>query len=95
MDCQIGFNTNFICISFGSLDINISKMWNQKLWPRDCHTAEDRKFGCTSLGIPDTDILPYSSLSKSRITKTVSCNYCLGTTKSALIEVFVVYLLEA
>ncbi len=33
-------------------------------------TAVDRMFGYTSLGIPDIDI-PFSSLSKSRITKTV------------------------
>ncbi len=60
-----------------------------------CHIAVDRKFGCTSLGIPYINNLHFSSLSERGITKTVSHNYCLGIAKPALIQIFVVQLLEA
>ncbi len=50
----------------------------------DCLTDVDRKFGCASLGIPDIDIVPFPSLCKYGITKTVSYNHCLGTAKPAL-----------
>ncbi len=88
LPCQIAFNRNFCCITFGSLKCGNHKSYGRLLQLRDCHTAVDRKFGCNSVGIPDIDILPFSSLSKSGITKTVSHNYCLRATKLALIEIF-------
>ncbi len=66
-----------------------------KLWPRDCHTAVYRKFGCTSFGISDIDILPFFILSKSGITKIVANNYCLRIANLDLIKTFVVSLLDA
>ncbi len=48
----------------------------------------------TSFSIPDIDIVPFPSLSKYGITKTVSYNHFLGSDKPALIDIFVVSLLE-
>ncbi len=67
--------------------------WNHKTYARllqlrDCDTAVVRKFGSTSLGIPDNDFLPFSSLSKSGITKPESYNYCSGSAKLSLIEFY-------